>query len=141
MNLHALGELHGAIFTILALIIIYTDHQGYLYFRGKKKLLSEGFVRWSHRLVWIGLVLMIATGLILTLPSWEYRLQDPTFYVKMGFVLVLIMNSFAIGALSKRATTTPFAELHIEDRRTLMVSGALSFIGWVGAACIGLLLL
>lgn len=137
MDLYALGGLHGISFMIVAAVIVYSDHQAYLYFRGKKATLRESFVVWSHRLVWAGLLAMITTGIALTIPGWEYRLSNPVFYVKMGFVLVLIMNACAIGIIAKKATTTPFAELSDTDRRTLMVSGALSAIGWIGAALIG----
>ena len=140
-SLYFLGELHGIIILILAVIILYTDHKGFQYFTGKVETLPERFVRRSHLLVFTGLILMIVTGIILTVPAWEYRLSDPTFYIKMGFVLVLIMNSFAIGQLSKKSTSTPFSELTSGEKQTLMVSGALSAAGWVGAAIIGIFFL
>lgn len=141
MDLYVLGAFHGIIFVFLALVILYADHQGYLYVRGKKELLTERFVQWSHRLVWLGLALMIGTGAILLAPTWEYHLQQPAFYIKMGFVLVLLMNAFAIGSYSKLAYTKPFAVLSKEQQKTLLVAGALSLTGWVGSAIIGMFLL
>lgn len=84
---------------------------------------------------------MITTGFLLALPSWTYRLQQPVFYVKMGFVLVLVINAFAIGKLARLAATKPFASLTKEEQRTLLISGALSGISWVASASIGLFLL
>lgn len=136
-----LGGLHGAVFTILAIFILYSDHQGYLYFRGKKETLSPTFLKWSHRIVWVGLVLMIITGAALLIPTWQFRLQEPVFYLKMGFVLVLLMNAFSIGKFSELSTLRPYRELTTDEQRTLMVSGALSVMGWVGAATIGLFFL
>lgn len=138
---YALGAFHGLLFIATAAVIIYSDHQGFEYFRGKKQTLSAQFVTWSHRLVWLGLALIILTGLALALPAWEYYLTDLAFYMKMSFVAVLIMNGLAIGKLSHKAETTPFAELSPDEKKTLMVSGALSFIGWVSAAAIGFFVL
>ncbi len=84
---------------------------------------------------------MIVTGFFLTLPAWTYRLQDPAFYVKMGFVFVLVVNAFALRTLSKVASEKPFAELKTEEKRTLFLSGTLSIISWVGAPAIGFLFL
>ncbi len=138
---YALGAFHGLLFFITILVIAYSDHQGYLYFRGKKRTLSMTFVEWSHRLVWIGLLLIIVTGAALALPAYEYYLTVPAFYVKIGFVGVLVMNAFAIGALAKKASITPFSELSAEERKTLFISGALSFCCWIGAATIGFFIL
>lgn len=130
-------EIHLAILAATALVILYSDHQGYLYFRGKKPVLRENFIRWSHRLVWIGLVGMVLTGVSMVIPQWEYFLADPVFYVKMGMVAVLAVNAIAIGTLSPVATTTPFAALPREQRNTLIFSGTLSALGWISAALIG----
>lgn len=136
-----LVSLHLFILVLTALVIIYCDHQGFLYFRGKKETLSKTFLVWSHSLVWVGLLGMITTGFFLMLPSWTYRLQDPTFYVKMVFVLVLVVNAFAIGELSKVAREKSFAALSYDEKRTLLLSGTFSAISWVGAATIGLFFL
>lgn len=141
MDIYVLGGLHGSIFLFVAAAIIYVDHQGYLYFRGKKELLSKQFITWSHRLIWIGLLLMVSTGAILASSAIEYYIQQLEFQLKMAFVLVLVINAFAIGSLSKLAATVPFAQLSRRQQHTLMLSGALSFMGWVGAASIGFFIL
>lgn len=128
---------HLTTLIITAVVILYSDHQGLQYFRGKKATLSKTFVTWSHRLVWVGLITMIMSGISLVLPTWEYRLQEPAFYIKMGFVLVLIVNSYAIGKLRYVAIDRRFDELSVDVQKTLMFSGALSAVGWVGAAIIG----
>jgi hypothetical protein len=132
-----LETVHLTTLAITAIMILYSDHQGYLYFRGKKETLSLWFVTWSHRIVWSGLIGMILSGFFLVLPGWNYYLEYPLFYVKMGFVLVLCVNGLAIGKLSQLTTERAFHELPPELKKTLLVSGALSFSGWVGAAVIG----
>jgi hypothetical protein len=129
--------LHVTVLFFTALGIIYADHEGFAYMRGRKELLSKQFVAFSHRGIWAGLLLMILTGFFLVLPSWEYRLQDPAFYVKMGLVAVLVVNAHAIGKLSQVASEQSFKSLPPETQKTLFISGALSAIGWVGATLIG----
>jgi hypothetical protein len=139
--LSEIAELHFPILLLTVLVIIYADHRGWQYFRGTREVLSPRFVTWSHRLVWGGLMGMVGTGVLLTIPVWEYYLTDVTFYVKMGFVGVLILNAFAIGSLAKVASERPFAALSANEQRTLMLSGALSALGWVSAATIGMFFL
>lgn len=134
-------DIHLLALAVTALMILYSDHEGFSYFRGKKQTLSPRFVELSHRCVWIGLATMIATGVVMVLPEWEYYLADPVFYLKMGIVAVLVVNAFAIGTLSRLATLRPFADLSLDERRTLVISGALSAAGWVSAAAIGYFLL
>ena len=136
-----LVSLHLFTLFLTAIVIMYSDHQGYLYFRGKKQTLSVNFLIWSHRIVWIGLLGMIITGVFLTIPSWTYRLQEPAFYVKMGFALMLVVNAFAIGKLAQVASSTPFNELPLEQKRTLLLAGFLSAVSWFGATCIGIFFL
>jgi hypothetical protein len=132
-----LENIHLAVLELTAVAILYADHQGFAYLTGKTPLLNRRSIVWPHRLIIGGLMLMIVTGIGLTVPTWEYRFSDPVFYVKMGFVLTLVLNGFAIGKLSRVASERPFMELDTETKRTLLISGALSAIGWVGAALIG----
>ena len=132
-----LEEVHLAALALTALVILYSDHHAFAYFLGKKQTLTKGFVVWSHRLVWLGLITMITTGVIMVTPRWEHFLADPVFYIKMGMVGVLMVNGFAIGKLSHVATQTPFANLLPEQKRTLLLSGSLSAIGWISSALIG----
>lgn len=135
--LYELGDLHLPVLAFTALAILYSDHKGLMYMLGRHEVLPERFVVLSHRLVWIGLIGMLVTGASLVAPSWEYRLTQGVFYIKMGLVLVLVMNAVAIGKLSEVATHTPFSQLSLEQKRTLLVSGTLSGTGWLGAAIIG----
>lgn len=135
--LQLLGSFHVPILLGTILVILYSDHQGWLYFSGQKKILTLQFTRWSHRLVWLGLLGMIMTGLSLVVPVWERYASDPVFYVKMWFVLVLVINAVAIGKLVSIAHTQPFTELTTEQKKTLIVSGFLSGASWLGAIIIG----
>ncbi len=133
-------EIEAIHFTALvctAIVILYSDHVGFSYFRGTRLTLTTAFVTWSHRLVWMGLAVMILSGFFMALPAWEYYRADPAFFVKMSLVGVLVINGLFIGKLSHLTTERAFAELPDELRKTLIVSGALSAIGWVGSTVIG----
>jgi hypothetical protein len=132
-----LESVHLIALAFTALVILFADHHGFEYFRGTRETLSPHFVTWSHRGVWAGLTVLVLSGLFMVIPAWDYYKSDMAFYVKMGFVLVLTMNGYAIQKLSHMSTTTPFRSLPKEMQHTLMVSGALSAMGWVGAAVIG----
>ncbi len=132
-----LETIHLSILALTAIAILYADHLGFQYLTGKRTVLNGRITTRLHFIVWIGLVAMIVSGALLAIPQWEYLLSTPSFYIKMGFVLVLIMNSFAIGKLSKLTADCPFRELPSETQKTLLVSGVLSFMGWVGAFIIG----
>ncbi len=129
--------LHLAALIVTAPVILYADHMGFRYFTGRAQTLSGRSVAWTHRLVFIGLFLLIATGVMLTVPSWEVWFAQPLFYVKLGFVITLLINGLFIQKLMTTATTTPYALLAPSDKRTLMTSGALSAIGWVASVIIG----
>lgn len=130
-------ELHLAFLAFSALVILWSDHLGFLYFIGKKQTLPLNQLKWSHRLVWLGLLGMIGSGALLLLPAWEFYLQDPVFLTKMAFVLVLVINGFAIGFLLPIATKVPFTQLPNSKKFLLGLSGAASATGWIGAALIG----
>lgn len=127
---------------ILALLyavwnILHADHMAFTWIRGKSTLLEEAQVAKYHRGTWIALVLVIITG---SLAFFDIRagIVYPQFYIKMGFVLALIINSFVIGVLSKIPTKRTWASLSTQERLPLLLSGAVSTISWIGAAIMAL---
>ena len=106
---------------ILALIyvawnIIHADHLGFSWMRWKISTIDKNLISKYHRGSWIGLITMIISGFFLFYPMREFLLSRPQFYVKMGFVLALVINSFVIGNLSKIPTTRTFASLSIKEK-------------------------
>jgi hypothetical protein len=61
------------------------------------------------------------------------KIVYPQFAMKMGFVLVIVLNSFIIGQLIKIPTTKTFASLTTKEKIPLYLSGLLSFASWGGA--------
>jgi uncharacterized membrane protein len=109
------------------------DHMGFTWIEGSVSLLDEKKVKKYHYSTLLGLVLIIITGFMLFWPMREFLLTRTQFYIKMGFVLALIINSFVIGILSKTSTTKTFASLTTKEKIPLFISGAVSTLSWLGA--------
>ena len=130
-------EVHVAILAVTALAILVADHYGVSYMRGAHATLPKKRVEILHWLVYGGLLGMVATGVYMVAPAWQYYLSDTVFQLKMAFVAVLLVNSFFISILMKYSFTTPFAELSNGQKLLLLLSGGASAMGWIGAAVIG----
>lgn len=100
---------------------------------GKTGTLEESKVMKYHHRILAGLILMIITGTLLFWPAKDYLLTRPQFWVKMAFVLGLIINSFVIGSLSKIALTRTFASLSTKEKLPMLISGSVSTLCWLGA--------
>jgi hypothetical protein len=137
----SLVSVHISILVLTGAVILYSDHQALLYLTGKKRLLEKKLMERLHLGVWAGLLGMIGTGLTMALPDIEYYLSLPGFLVKLGFVALLTVNAFFLGALMHVAFEKPFAELSFSQKLQLFLSGAASSIGWIGAATTALIVL
>lgn len=133
--------LHLLTLALVALTILQADHSGYGWMKGKEAVLDAGKVRKLHERTWIGLMLMIATGFMLFWPRREFLLSRPEFYIKMTFVLALIVNGFVIGNFQKIATEKSYSTLSAREKFPLLISGAVSTISWIGAAAVAFFLI
>ncbi len=140
MELELVG-VHVTVLIITAILIVIADHDGFRYFFGKQQTLDLVRVKRLHYGVLTGLALMIVTGGIMFADQWGELIDNPAFYVKMLMVSALVANSFIIGNLMHVATIKPFTELSFTERHTLLASGGVSLVCWVGAATIGFLFL
>lgn len=113
--------------------VVRADHLGLLWIRGKVDTLDAKKIDSLHRHSFIGLSLMIVTGFFLFLPMREYLLSQPQFFVKMVFVVTLIVNGFIIGTLKNIASTRKFSSLSTREKLPLFISGFVSTISWLGA--------
>lgn len=118
---------------------MYADHIGFKYFTGKIQTVNYRKVQIAHWFVTGGLVLLILTGVIITIPMWAVMFENPFFYAKLAFVVTLFLNGIFIGSLMKKATIIPFARLSKDEKKALIVSGALSGISWTASILIGFL--
>lgn len=121
-------------FIILTLIVvIYSDHQGFLWFTGKKQLVNKKKTELGHKLALWGFLMICITGFILSWPMKDFLLENKVFLVKMFFVVALGINGLAIGKLSKIAIEKPFVSTSKKEKIVLFLSGAISTLSWLGA--------
>lgn len=132
-----LTTLHLASLIVTAPVILWADHMGFNYFTGKVETLSARKVRIAHWLVIVGLILLIVTGVILTVPMWAIMLEKPLFYTKLAFVATLVVNGVFIDKLMHKATQVPYKNLSKDEKIFLFTSGVISVCGWVGSTLIG----
>lgn len=133
-------ELHVAFVIGTLIVVVISDGQGVLWLFGIKKILSAKFVDILHKVVSVGIGGLLLTGGLMFLEQYDYLLQNIAFLSKMALVFALIVNAFCIGSIAKLATSKPFAALTLSERVSVLSSGALSMMGWVGAVILGLLL-
>lgn len=120
--------------------VLYADHLGFSWLRGKSELLLRQHLMRAHYVVSTALVLLIGSGFYMFWPMRAYLLHQPLFLLKMGFVAALIVNAVVIGELMHVATHTPFSNLPRRNRIPLFISGAVSMLCWAGAGVSALLL-
>lgn len=134
-------EIHLGILLVTVVGILWADHLGFQYFRGQRTTLPALLVTRLHYAVSLGLLGMLVTGTAMAYDRFGYLSSQPVFWLKMFFVAVLVGNALFITRLMQKAFTTPFLELSARERTVLLVSGAASAAGWIGAATIGLFFL
>lgn len=125
--------IHLGTLGFVALLVLYADHQALSWVLGHKEKLNGKTIQAVHYLTLAGLVVMIASGVAMALPLSEYLLTVPAFFIKMGFVLALVINSFFIGKLLHTAVNHSYKSLAFSEKLPLFISGAVSGISWLGA--------
>ncbi|HUO56150.1 MAG TPA: hypothetical protein VMU27_01810 [Candidatus Paceibacterota bacterium] len=130
-----IGSLCVAVFGIFL-----ADKSAFAWLRGKKETLSARDIFIAHWIVAAGLCGLILSGLYLFWPLRTYLIGQPLFWLKIGFVLALIINSFYIDQLMHLALTRPYSALSKRERMTLIISGMVSTLCWIGAFLAALIL-
>jgi hypothetical protein len=126
--------LHLISLAFVFVVIVCADTQAFSWMSGRKETLDAERLHVYHGLMWLGLALMIGTGLMLFWPAREYLIGNPVFLAKMAFVVVLIGNGFIIGNLMEIAKTRPYKSLTSREKIPIFLSGAVSTIAWISAA-------
>ena len=103
------------------------------------------FLKESSRMVWIGVLLMVISGALLFFEFPDRYLASGKFLAKMTLVAILIINGaffhwFHLPRLRRYLdadlSTLPEFKKHFP---TLLVSGAVSSVSWLGALLLGVL--
>lgn len=133
-------EIHLAFVIVTLFFVIISDGSGFLWLLGIRKTLPATFIHVMHIIVSLGIGGLLLTGGLMFIERFEYLLQDIVFLTKMVLILALLINAFYIESLAKLASSKPFRALTISERISVVSSGVLSVIGWVGALACGFLL-
>jgi hypothetical protein len=125
--------LHIASFVVTIIAVIIADFHALLWMIGKYPTLPSRRMGTLHYVVSIGLLVSLTSGFLMFLPLREELLSISAFWVKMIFVLALVVNSFVISRHMHIPTTQTFASLTTGTRNVLLVSGLISSVCWAGA--------
>lgn len=88
-------------------------------------------LRTAHRIVIGSLVLVIGSGLLLTLADLDAYLASTTFWIKMALVVCLLINGAALIQVTARATVD-----HARRARLRLVTMA-SVVLWLATTLLG----
>ena len=96
-------------------------------------------------IIWFAIVVLLVTGVFLTMFSWPDILQNTKFVAKMILVLVVVLNGSLLNFyISKKLTSIPFGEKSENldpktrrDRKLAFFSGGLSLVTWYSIFILG----
>ncbi|MBY0539382.1 hypothetical protein K2P56_03035 [Patescibacteria group bacterium] len=125
--------IHLGTLGLVALLVLYADHQALSWVLGHKEKLNGKTIKTVHYLTLAGLAVMIISGASMAVPLSEYLFTVPAFFIKMGFVFALVINSFFIGKLMHTAVNHSYKSLAFSEKLPLFISGGVSGISWLGA--------
>ena len=131
---------HLASFAVAVGGVLYADKVGFSWFLGKVETISPRTLRTLHNVMSLSLAFLILSGLYLFWPEREYLLRQTLFFIKMGLVAALVINSFVIDNLMDVASQLPFKWIPAGQKAVLFASGAFSFACWAGSGITALLL-
>lgn len=138
-ELHRLGLAVHIIALVLSFgTILVVDWLGLLWLLGKVQMHESGKLEAAAKpLIWGGLALLLASGALI-----DPDLTSPVTAVKLGCVLVLMLNGLSIAPAMHRLLAMPphtrFGELARRLRLRLMVALTISQACWWTAVLIGL---
>ncbi len=103
------------------------------------------FLRMGSRMVWTGLALLAASGLLLFLTEPLLYMSSSKFMAKITIVGVIILNGFIFHLIHlprlRAHAGTRFADspAFIRNASFLMASGAISMVSWTATVILGVL--
>ncbi len=132
--------IHFGCLCLAAIGILLADHMAFEWVRGVHERVGLKKMLALHLVVTLALAGLVGSGLLLFWPERVYFMGQPLFWLKMGFVFVLLINSFFIEYLMHHAVRGPYRHLPQKKKTALMISGAVSTTCWLGAGLTALVL-
>jgi len=127
----ALG-VHMVAFLFAISNIAVADWKGLTWLRGRVATLPAKTMRHLHNHVWFGLILLVLSGGVLFSFHIDELLVSTAFFVKLGCLVVAIINGLYIRRHMSVSFEMPFASLAPRQQMALKVSGIISTIAWLG---------
>ncbi len=129
-------------FMIYTLSVIFlADKEAMAWIRGSKMYLDEKRLRIYHYLTWLGLLLLISSGILLVYSAYGYYFSNPFFIIKLLFVGILLTNAILLGRFMPLATKRSYNGLTTDEKLPLLASGVISTFAWASVIFIGFFLL
>jgi hypothetical protein len=128
--------LHMSALMLVLWNIASVAYAGLMWVRGKKTTLDIAFLKRRHHGAWMGYVCMVLTGIGIFSLVHSKIVYNPFFYIKMGFVIALFINGFAIGVYMKIASTKSYASLSHSEKIPLLITMLVSMSSWLGAMAV-----
>lgn len=124
--------IHIAAFVVAITGVVISDlHAGWWLLKGTVRL-PQRRLEWLHHLVGGALAVAVVSGALMAWPVWEYLITELSFQIKLGLVAALMINSVFIGRHVAVASRHTWRELVWSARMSLLVSGGVSTIAWIG---------
>jgi transposase-like protein len=134
----------GVVLHVLSLVVgfgavVLVDWHGLLWIAGRRTLHeSRRLAETAGPLIWAAIVGLLASATML-----EPDLGSPLTWIKIGAVLLIVLNGVAVNSLSQALSAQPpgqmLRDLSAQLRRRLMASAVSSQAGWWIAITIGLI--
>jgi transposase-like protein len=134
----------GVVVHVLSLVVgfgavVLVDWHGLLWITGRRTLHeSRRLAETAGPLIWAAIVGLLASATVL-----EPDLSSLLTWIKIGAVMLIVLNGVAINSLSEALSNQPpgllLRDLSTQLRRRLLASGASSQAGWWVAITIGLI--
>lgn len=126
-------NIHVTAVVITLTLVVVSDLHGLAWVFGMMQTLPARRMHFFHIAIWIGLLTVITAGFFMFIGYSDYLFSLLAFKIKMVCVAFLVLNAFFIGKHLTIATESPFKTLAAKEKFILLVSGAISTTGWIGA--------
>lgn len=103
------------------------------------------FMRLGGKIVWLGVGILVVSGVLLVSTAPEYYLTSAKFLAKATIVGVIILNGIVFHTIHlpniKKHLGIKFSEApeFLAKSSFLMISGAVSMVSWISAVILGML--
>jgi hypothetical protein len=139
LTAHVFGAIVGAGGALMS------DAMFFLAIKDKKINTTEmNFLRLGSKVVWVGIAILILTGIGIVLTKPDYYLSSDKFLAKITIVAIITINGFAF-----QFSHLPFLEAHTGNTLAhshafrvkapwLLISGVISSVSWISTVILGM---